>query len=485
MDTKSVPPWVGHMTALLNQARETDKQLHVFGAQTHKYTLQPPATETAVLEFEKKHGIRLPEEYRDFLLYMGNGGAGPYYGIYGLPALDAEAEDDFYSYQADPVVFPDMSAEDWDLAADPDEKLEDTYPDPFTGILPIGSQGCAYMTGMILHGPLRGRILYYNMDRCQPPFFVRETGFLAWYERWLREVTAGYNIFWFGMNRDGSPGQLMEQYRQAKDQQEKEEILNGYYKFRELPKEQQDWLRQSCSQETDMDIRMHMMKIMAHFHMEGLRQQLETLWELKAWPQALSVIRYKGIREIQEAFLERIWEQFHALQGDAFQDACYIFRTRKDSPQVSAKRLNEAFLRSDLDQTSRRSLLACLEELSDREAVLDHFIVYLAAETDTRLLIEAIHSMHGIRDKRLTAAYIRLLETYRVCENVQEDYRNSQKKTPPGSWPPDVSPEGRLILAAMKYFRLFGMDKPQAWKLLMDEQRWKAWKQDVLKQPAT
>ena len=129
--------------------------------------------------------------------------------------------------------------------------------------------------------------------------------------------------------------------------------------------------------------------------------------------------------------------------------------------------------------------MACLEELSDREAVLDHFIVYLAAETDTRLLIEAIHSMHGIRDKRLTAAYIRLLETYRVCENVQEDYRNSQKKTPPGSWPPDVSPEGRLILAAMKYFRLFGMDKPQAWKLLMDEQRWKAWKQDVLKQPAT
>lgn len=485
MGTKSVPPWVSHLTTLLNQAGETDKQLHVFGAQTHKYTLRPPAAETAVLEFEKKHHIRLPEEYRDFLLYMGNGGAGPYYGIYGLQDLDAEAEDDFYSYQADPVVFPNMSDEDWDLAADPDEKLEDTDPDPFTGILPIGSQGCAYMSGMILHGPLRGRVLYYNMDRCQPPFFVRETGFLAWYERWLREVIAGYHIFWFGMNRDGNPRQLMEQYMQADNTEEKEDILHGYYKFRELPQEQQDWLRQSWSEETDMDIRMQMMKIMAHFHMEGLSEQLETLWELKAWPQALSVIRHKGTRTIQESFLERIGEQFRTLQGEAFQDACYIFRTLKDNPQVSAKRLQDAFLRSDLDTDSRRALLNCLQELSHKESVLEPFITYLAAETDTHLLTEALNSMQGVRDKRLAAAIIRLLEKYRICEIVQEDYQNSQKKTPPGSWPPNVSPEGRLILAAMKYFHLFGLDKPKAWKLLMDEQQWAAWKQDFSKQPNT
>ncbi|MFD0526190.1 SMI1/KNR4 family protein [Kitasatospora arboriphila] len=37
-------------------------------------------TETQISAFEEAHGIRLPEEFRQFLTRIGHGGYGPAYG---------------------------------------------------------------------------------------------------------------------------------------------------------------------------------------------------------------------------------------------------------------------------------------------------------------------------------------------------------------------------------------------------------------------
>ena len=47
----------------------------------HKYVLNPPLPDSGVLLFEAEHGILLPTEYREFLFSVGNGGAGPGYGV--------------------------------------------------------------------------------------------------------------------------------------------------------------------------------------------------------------------------------------------------------------------------------------------------------------------------------------------------------------------------------------------------------------------
>ena len=61
-----------------------EKGLSCFGSDHHEFQLNAPLEESAIVEFESKHGIQLPPDYRAFLKYAGNGGAGPYYGIYPL-----------------------------------------------------------------------------------------------------------------------------------------------------------------------------------------------------------------------------------------------------------------------------------------------------------------------------------------------------------------------------------------------------------------
>jgi SMI1 / KNR4 family (SUKH-1) len=63
---------------------ERDRALEHFGALGHRYRLNAQLTESEIAAFEQHYGARLPEDYRGFLIQVGNGGAGPHYGIFKL-----------------------------------------------------------------------------------------------------------------------------------------------------------------------------------------------------------------------------------------------------------------------------------------------------------------------------------------------------------------------------------------------------------------
>lgn len=103
----------------LDQLRRSDAGLSVFGASAHRYHLNPPLTEAELVAFERKHQVTLPQDYRDFLQFCGNGGAGPHYGVFPLGMFDGAGSqlepwtpgDGFAGILSEP--FPHSSA--WNL----------------------------------------------------------------------------------------------------------------------------------------------------------------------------------------------------------------------------------------------------------------------------------------------------------------------------------------------------------------------------------
>ena len=477
------PPLAKRILKLLEQARAKDPDFTRFGAYSHQYKLAAPASEEAIQEFEEQQGIRLPEEYRNFLMFIGNGGAGPYYGLYGLKALKEDLSDShgagLYRVMEEPVIYPKMREEDWDKVANPEGRRKGDEPHPYAGVLPIGTQGCTLMTGLILAGPYRGQVVYYDEDFCGPPFFVREKGFLSWYERWLREVVAGYNDeeTGFGLNLDGNPGQLMELYEQTENPEERKEIIESFYKFVTLPAKQKTFFKQACVRESNMEVRMRLIKMLVRFHVPGMTKEIEKLWEYRAYAEAVSIITYEGTWEVKEAWYEKVFEILPKLQRDGFRDACHTIRTMKDHPDVHAGRLKDALARKDLDRNDRIALFHCIRELKGKEEVLGYFLDYLSTEEDPTLLIYAVWCTEGVKSRQLQELYVKLLDKYRTHENARFDYKGSQMVLRGGACMGASRPEGQLTSNLMRQFDYFGLDYRGGWKLLMDEKRWREWKQ--------
>ena len=187
--------------------RILDKLQHVrsrglscFGSDSHGFRLKSPLSEADLRGFETKHCIRLPDDYRTFLRHAGNGGAGPYYGLFSLEKWNDFADwvldhrpDDFLTRPC--PLFPDLEPRpDW---ADQFDEAS-----AYQGTLSLGSRGCSYGMQLIVVGPYAGRVVYVDADG-SPPYMVREPDFLCWYERWLDELLQGYKIDWFGYGPGG------------------------------------------------------------------------------------------------------------------------------------------------------------------------------------------------------------------------------------------------------------------------------------------
>ncbi len=451
------PAWANKLCRQLARAGEHDQGLSRFGADSHNYQLDPPASEETIAAFEARCGISLPEGYRDFLLWMGNGGAGPFYGLYPLGA-------------AEPCQLPDYAG---------------------GAVLPLGTQGCTLMTGLVLDGPDRGRVIYYDKDQCSPPTLMREPDFLAWYERWTREVIAGYDDeeMYFGLYLDGKPQELMALYEGTADVQARIEIVESCYKFPELPAKQKAYFKKACDSEQDPGLRMALIKMLCCFRVPGMVEQIGVLWDLGAYPEAISVICYEGGWEAKETWWPRVLEKMSSLRGQPFRDACGIFTTLKDRPEIHAGLLKDQLHRTDLDRNDRNTLFTTLSKLHGREEVLDYFLDYLPDEKNHEreeysTLIFAIWVTKGICDPRLERLWVSLLDKFRTTQDAKEDYKGSQMHLKSMIDPNKdccvgaSHPFGVICSNLMNCLDLFGLDYRGAWRLLMDNGRWALWKQE-------
>ncbi len=192
----------------LKMLRELDKSFHIFGSKIHKYKFNSCKSEEELRFFEKENNIILPLGYREFLKYIGNGGAGPYYGLEALENgryvdLDYKKEENLIDLSK-PFEFTESwnfdftELEEMDSKTEEDEEkierylYENYYHNKFiNGLLRISNFGCGVSINLVVNGKEKGKIWVddrANDNGIYPDHYFEndeKLNFLDWYELWL------------------------------------------------------------------------------------------------------------------------------------------------------------------------------------------------------------------------------------------------------------------------------------------------------------
>lgn len=207
---------VTRIQSKLEQLQRLDRKYKIFGATSHKYQLNPTLSEAQVKEVETHYKMKLPEDYRRFLIEVGNGGAGPAYGVFKLGEEDDNY--DFCSWDEGGLIGdlskPFRHKHAWNLPAsfwqqEPSDagveefdklwdawqnRVDETYYNPtvMNGAIPICHLGCALRHWLVICGAQAGSI--WVDDRTDKkgiaPLLLakgEQASFATWYEAWLDE----------------------------------------------------------------------------------------------------------------------------------------------------------------------------------------------------------------------------------------------------------------------------------------------------------
>jgi hypothetical protein len=185
----------------------------------HGFEMNPVIAEDRVEAFEQRYSIRLPSEYRDFLVQIGNGGAGPCYGVFALGTVDDgfavrewSVNDNLVGDPSKPFRFEEawndtakMPTEDmcekneeeyWRCMGD----FERTYwsSELMNGAIPVCHQGCALRIWLVVTGSQSGtlwddRRSEYEGVRPLKLADGSKATFGAWYDEWLEQHLAAAN----------------------------------------------------------------------------------------------------------------------------------------------------------------------------------------------------------------------------------------------------------------------------------------------------
>lgn len=192
-----------------------------FGANVHRFQLNDPLPEQAVLAFEKLYDVTLPLEYRHFITMIGDGGAGPFYGVFPLGKWDGSGSglEDWREGEGLIGVLPEPFPfdQEWnDLRGKPPDELlesdEEDYERQFdafekrywgssilNGAIPICHEGCALRIWLVLTGDQRGRIwrdTRAEYTGLKPLCLSHGTPatFSSWYREWLEDALGNISV---------------------------------------------------------------------------------------------------------------------------------------------------------------------------------------------------------------------------------------------------------------------------------------------------
>lgn len=215
--------WAG-VRAQVEELARTPGAKEVLGAASHGFELLDPLTPEELAELEGQVGVRLPEGYREFLLRVGAGGAGPAHGLFPvvkeadgrwrwrgdgarLTALERLAEP-FPVAGVDSTVLTALRAQEpVEEDARDVEEFDTAYQawdgrmgellwaeERTVGAICLCHRGCALRRWLVVSGPGAGQVWHDGRvdDEDLRPLKGKDGAplhFTEWYLGWLREAS--------------------------------------------------------------------------------------------------------------------------------------------------------------------------------------------------------------------------------------------------------------------------------------------------------
>lgn len=160
---------------LIEELRALDPQFRVFGAETHGYRFNPPLSESAVAAFEAQQGVHLPADYREFITQIGDGGAGPHYGMekLAIAAKDSALTSPF-PWSAETTITTEDDIDLWDRPP---------------GVLMLSQRGCGYYDILVVTGAQRGH-MWSDFSAGSGALVFSHESFMVWYVEWAERCIA-------------------------------------------------------------------------------------------------------------------------------------------------------------------------------------------------------------------------------------------------------------------------------------------------------
>ncbi len=391
------------LRAQLEQARAADPECKMFGARSHRYQWNPPASEKEVEDFEQKIGVTLPQEYRDFLLQAGNGGAGPFYGLSKIGSCEGwEVEPELPPLLCPETSSADTSEEDWNR-----------------GCIIIGGQGDTYFTCLMVTGPYRGRVVYVEYEGSWI-FFPKEPDFLSWYQRWLREVCNHYNIFWFGTNLDGNEQELQNYYDQAETEEEKLDVISSMEKFPTLSPASVEFLKNALWARRGSASIKGFLPLALRIDRDFFHRLLESRWQTGLYEAAVEEIGYCVFSfDDEKQYLVKAWwkpvlEKLREIPQSAWLSTMEILEASKE---VSLKQVGW-LLDEASDSKIKQELVDHFSRFPDAAQHPEIWVKLLEDRQDLELLRRAIITAPVVADQQLMDCLMQLQQDFAFAVGI-------------------------------------------------------------------
>lgn len=226
----------------IQQVKEKFRKLIALNPNGEYGYINGPIPETEILEFEAKHHIRLPEDYRAFITQMFDGGVGRYQ-IMPLQFWDSTHNAVYLDSLGNKLSEPFLLTNNWEYDFN-DEREDDEsyeYHSIINGTIRLCHIGCGNFLFLVVNGEEYGNI--WIDDRASNskivPLLDRDTNgrvtFEKWYNDWLdEEIEVHEKRYKASRKRRGLTTTLPYERATEPDEKEVEQVRSEEKKIEEF-----------------------------------------------------------------------------------------------------------------------------------------------------------------------------------------------------------------------------------------------------------